>query len=357
MFPDRWLALGRNTFHVISDCEANFEECKEMFSHILQLGQWRDDTDFTSVADMPRVPDLGPAKRAHRHMLKHGLGERARALTSVVLKRVWAQARQQETYGVCDGLCPRCGKHRETETHRFWQCAAKAYLGRAVTDTDTWANRAIGGNPQKWIQGVVPSSDRPRMRPEVEPQTWVSPKWQTVTSSPNVVSGSGGSGGTAGEIPVLRGVGAGAATRVKHADGRVEYAHLFATIPGRQTVPRAGLWALIQLIKHIQWPRPQQTNYIDAAYVTQGATRISDRQRGRNDDMWRQYMQVTEQHGTLDIRKTKSHVNKEQIIARGMNEEEVCVNNGADECAGVAAEKATTDETEGALSIKYKVES
>ena len=70
------------------------------------------------------------------------------------------------------------------------------------------------------------------------------------------------------------------------AEGQTDYANMHAKVPGRQTVPRAELWALICVLR-LQRKGYQVEYYIDAKYVVDGMTiPTDDHSTGINGDIW-----------------------------------------------------------------------
>ena len=123
-------------------------------------------------------------------------------------------------------------------------------------------------------------------------------------------------------------------------------------VPGKQTVPRAELTALIRTLTYIRTVQ-EWTIYIDAQYVINGA-KADDRSHyliGSNGDLWQQvYDGLGKLHdkGITDINfiKVKSHVTtQEQWERYNMTEEMYVYNELADEAATVASRNSTSTAT------------
>ena len=84
-------------------------------------------------------------------------------------------------------------------------------------------------------------------------------------------------------------------------------AFLFSRVPGKQTVPRSELWALLQLIRRMKTGRAYKV-YIDAAYVLNGIhSRSNNYSKGSNGDIWSSCFEELDRID-LGAIKVKSHV-------------------------------------------------
>ena len=82
-------------------------------------------------------------------------------------------------------------------------------------------------------------------------------------------------------------------------------------VPGRQTVPRAELWAAINMLKLANEALDLSIG-IDASYVTKGIDNIDRLAKGENGDLWSILAQLqSKRSGTLTLFKLKSHLDEE----------------------------------------------
>ena len=315
-FPDRWMAPDHNHFHVLGESETDFSTFLDIFKHQLRLELWaidllhHDGSGGSSSITASSAEVLRAGKCAHRLLMKQGKNSEARALTSAVLNRAWTAQRKANTFANASPCCPRCGAAEETKLHRYWQCSTNDSLGDAVLKTNHWRSRAAAEreHANAWERAITPHEWLPRKSPPVKAETWTTSNWDEVASDPRVVMASDGSGGIASSTPALRHVGGGAAIRRPAGEG-YEYAFLYATVPGRQTVPRAELHTAVQVLKRAPNHTVLPTLYIDASYVTKGCANGWGDKGGTNDDLWKDYWSLRARRGPVaNVVKTKAHV-------------------------------------------------
>ena len=88
-------------------------------------------------------------------------------------------------------------------------------------------------------------------------------------------------------------VSAAAAAIGTSMDGQVVTMH--AAVPGRQTVPRAELWAMHNVLRCMSPQQPYEV-FIDDAYIINGLTCTTRHYvAGENGDIWHLAVQVAEQ--------------------------------------------------------------
>ena len=109
-----------------------------------------------------------------------------------------------------------------------------------------------------------------------------------------------------------------------------EVALLFSKVPGNQTVPRAELWALYQLLIRMK-NNIKYFVYIDALYVLNGLTsRTKHYSQGTNGDLWTRIYEVARTK-QVTYRKAKSHVKTaDQWYRYNMTAEALLYNEIAD---------------------------
>ena len=109
--PDRWhppSVLPDGVYYAITDNTAHFREVTDSVTHWIRLRQWQPHLGQpvpTAIDSMCAVPDIGPAKRAHKQLLKDHHHEAGRALVSVVLNRSWSAVRKSEYFPGHSPIC------------------------------------------------------------------------------------------------------------------------------------------------------------------------------------------------------------------------------------------------------------
>ena len=91
-------------------------------------------------------------------------------------------------------------------------------------------------------------------------------------------------------------------------------------VPGRQTTPRAELWAAIQFLSRASTGSYVEIG-IDASYVTRGVIRRNQLAKGENGDLWSLFFQlIDEREGATHLYKIKSHLEDqgESAITEGL---------------------------------------
>ena len=108
-------------------------------------------------------------------------------------------------------------------------------------------------------------------------------------------------------------------------------------VPGKQTVPRAELWAALQA-KHAIGEGQSATIWSDSAYVVRGGQAYDPEQlhSSYNGDLWQQW-DFTNQDAKVGIDKVRAH-GEHQVLA-GMLDIELYLHNAwADAAADAAAD-------------------
>lgn len=137
------------------------------------------------------------------------------------------------------------------------------------------------------------------------------------------------------------GAGGAVAVLVKEPDGKYKctrIGHLFAMVPGKQTVPRAELWACICILMTMHVIL-KLAIIVDATYVINGA-KVNFRKRflkGTNKDLWKQLFDLLEtrtaEGKTTLFRCIPSHV-KAAGVRNGLPAQDIFLDELADEAAG-----------------------
>ena len=199
--------------------------------------------------------DMTCIRRAHRKALADD-PLRAGAIDCVVQGAYWTKDRKHEA-GYTDALCEACGAI-DTPLHSLGECPALAgFAVPAIQRTQALIGQAqaeAGKFSCFWLRGLPPAgwtSEHPDLKEYVSFREYWSPGdggeiHEIVGTS--VCIGTDGSGGMHARDPRLRRCGWGwvalsVDTMLPCAAGR-------GTVPGRQTVPRAELAALVDVIAH-----------------------------------------------------------------------------------------------------------
>ena len=113
---------------------------------------------------------------------------------------------------------------------------------------------------------------------------------------------------------------------------------MFSKVPGKQTVPRSELWALLSILRRMQ-DGEHYTVYIDASYVINGVkARTPHYSRGCNGDIWTKIFKETDRLESLHTVKVKSHVeSKEDWEKYAMTRDAYLYNAGPDKSTSGAA--------------------
>ena len=173
-----------------------------------------------------------------------------------------------------------------------------------------------------------------------------------------------GAGGTVGARSERhRSVGAGAAVVAFEQDGSAGHATcLRMKVPGKQTVPRAETWAVLQVLKLIEGKKEIKI-ITDAMYVIKDFKDQNRKtyQEGRNGDIWRE---VYEQFDRLDVKptihKVKSHMTVPEVMNLMLSNPDatkwlIC-NEAADAAAGTYADHLGSFDKELKAEEFYKAQ-
>ena len=92
------------------------------------------------------------------------------------------------------------------------------------------------------------------------------------------------------------------------SDDKEKIAFIFSRVPGKQTVPRSELWALLLVMQRMKTGGRYKV-FIDASYVINGLqARTVNYTRGSNGDIWTRIFAELDRVGSLDAVKVKSHI-------------------------------------------------
>ncbi len=124
-----------------------------------------------------------------------------------------------------------------------------------------------------------------------------------------------------------------------------------APVGNGQTVPRAELFALIQLISDVS--EGHLTVGVDNADTVNGASNRDGSITGKNGDLWLQYWSAVDAHsGTVNVIKVRAHATEEHVSLGLASLQQRSGNMFADLFAGIAADSVAVAWTkQNAVSI------
>ena len=114
---------------------------------------------------------------------------------------------------------------------------------------------------------------------------------------------------------------------------------MVAQVPGKQTVPRAEVWAMRQLLLLV--PDCPLTAYTDASYVHAGCCgKRAKMLQGLNGDLWDLlYQALDARRVPASVCKVKAHLGGKHAADGTIELAHLLGNAAADEAAGAAAER------------------
>ena len=289
--------------------------------------------------------ELQPARRAKASLLKEKKLAEAAAVdyivTGVYQDPIIVEGRPRP-----DQLCLRCGSGAvATRWHELYECSDNGnILDKAVAGTQWMRDKAKAGwdtNPCLWARGIPPS-DWMKCEDDVSfgnARIWETEGFGDVLAE-SMYGFSDGAGAEKDTPTAARRVASGGAAFKYSNDAgthnvqRVE--GLYAEVPGRQTVPRAEVWAAT-LVASKAPSKGDLKIGIDASYVVNGIDRKSRLLKGDNGDLWAVLFSILDgRDGTTSPHKIKSHLEDrgaEGIATSRASGEDVIGNALADEFA------------------------
>ena len=290
------------------------------------------------------VPALRPAKEARDRLARVGKLEAATALEAVVCGGSWPDGREGTVR-----LCP-CGA-RDTALHKFWTCPLLDQFTEEEVVKSQWMKKGVEAGDYEeclWGRAILPAG-------KIEGGVEVDPKEVEVRmtglfgvvaerTSTIYTDGSGGSAKSSKQCP-RHGSGA-AAVNLQHDDeGKwtvTEVELMASSVPGRQTVPRAELWAAGAGIKATRGEERIEVKS-DAKYVVEGWKAMGkareNQAAGRNADLWQCLRgEVAGRRGGVGLTKVKAHLTAEDVVDSGKPVDDFVGNILADAAAGAAAD-------------------
>ncbi len=349
--PDRWLVADRLSYADLSD------EAPEAPNQILQAVEgaaaeevWKGASQHWLGKGLEEgIPSLEPARAARKWLVRQHQATEVKALDTVLCGGAWCGGRSQ-----LKRRC-RCGAE-ENPWHRYWGCGLLEEIcdqgGRPVVKETQWLASVLGEHYAQyeclWGRAIVPHSlsyPGPPLSTE-QAEATTTPGFTAALNTTGIAY-SDGSGGPKHAPSSAPAAGSGVAV-VRWDNGTtpptVRSIDLAAAaVPGRQTVPRAELWAACVVAKHANEGSPCVLNS-DAAYVVNtaaDAAKTSRARRGANGDLWSQLARLHKGRGApLHIAKVTAHSKPVDVLEGRVDVANFLGNHLADAAAGAAAERA-----------------
>ena len=247
---------------------------------------------------------------------------------------IWTRTRLHEAGYVDDPRCQRCFMAPEDEFHRYWVCVCNSRIqDPAVKDTQPLMTRAReehGLYPCFWHRGMMPAE---LYRIPAPPEACSHQTFGHFSRGGGVYA-TDGSGGSNTSDPRLRRCG----WSVAHVGEQDELlGAAWGPLPGKQTVGRAELWALLFLINSAPG---DIVVYIDCQpiYKRWRADRRSHTVGTAMGDLWQMFWQALDERvGSLTLHWVPSHLTTKQVEAGDIPLSAYVANHAADLLATEAA--------------------
>ena len=326
--PHRWESIPTNTsFHFTgvgsqevllrhvreSVAKINFEK---MAKHTSGSGA-ADGVDFTVPRKFFKELQVDEAKA----------GEATLALM-VMAGAGWPMARRHAANNAISDICPRCGDHSETDTHRFWKCEANLFIkDGAVAATQHLAQQAAEDveNQVFWNRGLAPLSWLQVPPPPESDLLMVIGESEALDSDFPVIF-TDASGGAFSADPRLRRVGFGIAV-VRFDDFHNHSLHFgaFGALPGaEQTVPRGELYAAVVALRLLPAKKGRPVMLITDC-LPFFETALDDKKLAKaissaNGDLWEEWQKMRRKHSNLILMQwTPSHQTAKELYCGLVN--------------------------------------
>ena len=308
--------------------------------------------DGRDVSDNNKGPsgayDVHTVKSLHAFLLKKDRRDLAGALQMGVCDGVPDQSKLFDKGLVASPLCLRCKELPDSPKHRLWECSANLCSQEvAIKATQRLARLVEDDNAMFWNRGLIAFAMYPRL-PEVD---WSRDFWcgNLDLLSQTTLFYSDGSGGSESSDPLLRRCGW---SFVGLVDGHMVLGKGGGLVGPKQTVPRAELYALLQIAKS----RPAGTAChvgVDFKYLVDGVrSSRASHAAGENGDLWDEYFSLVDSNNlSVQLFKVKSHLGYADIVLGKISTTDFLGNEGADAFAKRGAELwAVPDELKSEIS-------
>ncbi len=349
--PGRWLVENRSCY---ADLDDEAPEAGAQIQNEIRLAVtrqvWRGAAAHHlggGLAD--GIPSLAPAREARKWLVRHHHAAEVRALDMIVCGGAWCGGREH-----IRRKC-HCGQP-ETPWHRYWGCGKldqiKDHSGNSIVASTQWLadwfQGELGRYECLWGRAITPHElcDPGPCRTADDSRGIATPGFVNLVNDVRVAY-SDGSGGPAHAPKGAPAVGSGLAVVKWSTTGngkRVEGVEIAAApVPGRQTVPRAELWAACIAANSTDGSTESRLK-ADAAYVvdtTASGQRLERCSRGANGDLWAQYAQANRAKPCpMSVSKVRAHALPAEALCGRHDLEDFIGNHIADAAAGAAAESS-----------------
>ena len=370
--PDLWLAPGERAASLGATEPHALHDIVEEIANDLEHIYWRDASKHFAGEGLEQGPPcFAPYLKAKKYFLRLGKKQKAEQADGEQQPKgaASAQFRLAALEAVVAGgatvgsrfspprACPRCQKPDEDAFHRYFGCVANQEQGLldlepAIGKTE-WLRPFLAGAKQQqrpfeqclWARGILPASRITALVGDFEQQHVTIGNFAGAAASCGEVF-TDGSGGPQWIVPPLRRVGAGGAAVQLSADPLTSnepiivqsVGLIFASVPGRQTVPRAETWA--GSVTLAASPPTVRRWWVDAAYTVGGARPAARRSRteGANGDVWVALLENIDTAPQLPgPSKVKAHLGLDDVLEGKLSFLQYFGNSLADTAADAAA--------------------
>lgn len=248
-------------------------------------------------------------REAASHYGREGLQQGKPSLTPLRKALSWLRKGGLQEEG---SKCHACGSPADDPLHKYWKCPEIRRIPDIEGDIAKRNNLTEGAadghaNLCLWAKGPLPSNCWKVEECNAQVAAQIASETQVIQFG-NFAAGNGartigtdGSGGAQSVPKELRRVGAGiAGVDMDQSDPRPfpcrSLAVIMSQTPGRQTAPRAEVWALARTCEATNTWTIEETA-IDAKYVINGLASpeaTGKMQAGTNDDVWKDLLRAKE---------------------------------------------------------------
>ncbi len=290
---------------------------------------------------------LGPARAARRYFLSKGRRREAAAVDYIVAGALCDPVPKADGSFDDTQKCQRCGGERvATRLHDLWLCEDNAKCGEdEVVETQGLRREAcLGWRSDKclWARGIMLAGLAAK-KPDVaraDAATWATGDFGGIVDRGGFIftDGAGPQGRScrpgshvhAGAVAVRPGPRGGEAAIE-------EVAAVMGQVPGKQTVPRAEIWALVLAVGASPKLHDIEVG-VDASYVVGGCTKEALMACSINGDLWSSlFGLVAGRGGTVSVRKVESH-----LVDKGVARIVACSPIAGDVVGNALADTAAT---------------
>ena len=345
--PDKWMDAEKANLAELEWSPFANAGILEAMSNALEQAAWKAAAQhFLGAGLEAGCPNLSPAASAKQWLIKQDMFKEAKALDCIVCGGIWTEARKREAVH-----CAKCGSDNVSTYHRYWSCPALDKRTEEAVRSTQWMRKLFDKRYAHlecwWGRAILPAglSAEPQRKTVDDVSTITTPGFaELMTTLRNAYTD--GSGGPQWVPKSIKSMGSAVATlSLSNSPDKLTVRDVgisISAVPGRQTVPRAELWAAI-MAAHAASIGQQIVLRIDAAYVVkglQGGHRQAALRSGPNGDLWDALLELIAGKNLVVVaEKIKSHAEK-QVLRGDMELEHFLGNMLADAGAEVSAEQA-----------------